>query len=513
MIDDAIPVIATVVEDDPEVLLRRANAHEYPIFLIHLALGHLVNCCVSFRGIAGSLGLWSELLELKVPVANTIREWALRVGLYILTHTVSKRNDWIWVIDLSVELGSAKCLVILGISQASWNKRLARGSGALTHEDMSVLALEVLVQCNGETIKECLEATSQRVGSPVQIVSDHGSDIKKGITEYLKGQKTGAIHTYDITHASACCLKQQLKDDESFASFLSQINQCRQQIQQTPLAFLMPPSQRTKARYFNLDKTLTWAQRTLQYYHQADFSAIGTQYCWDEQAKETMDTMAIAHLLAPLETIHGVVYDTITAFDAALSSILAAETMERYGAEIVQSADLTRRYVESKLSWLLPFESMLTPYIQRFEIVHRVNHSLKHQGLKHNSEQTLEHQLQQMELGDEAKAFGQLLLERVGQQAQCCEKGQTWLATSDVIESLFGKYKLFSQRSPIKEIGPLILLIPLCTQTLTAELVKTALETIRSIDVKEWLSNTLGTTMYAQRKAALSPTRLDLKSA
>jgi hypothetical protein len=506
-------VIATVVEADPQVLLRRADAHEYPIFLIHLAIGHLVKCCVSFRGIAGSFGLWSELLDLKVPVANTIREWALRVGLYILTHTVSKRNDWIWVVDLSVELGSAKCLVILGISQAAWNKRLASGNGALTHEDMSVLVLDVLDQCNGDTIKERLEAASQRVGFPVQIVSDHGSDIKKGITEYLKGQKTGAIHTYDITHASACCLKQQLKDDESFASFLSQMNQCRQQIQQTPLAFLMPPSQRTKARYFNLDKTLTWAQRAFEYYHRGDFSAIGTQYCWDAQAKQTMNTIAMADRLAPLETLQGVVYETNTSFHHALTAILGSDTMDRYGAAIVQSADLSRRYVDVKLGWLLPFESMLTPYIQRFEIVHLVNQSLKHHGLKHDSQQTLAHQLHQMTLGDEAKAFGQLLIERVAQQAQCCEKGQTWLATSDVIESLFGKYKLFSQRSPIKEIGPLILLIPLCTQKLTAALVQTALETIRSIDVKEWLSNTLGTTMFAKRRAALSPTRLDMKSA
>ena len=77
----------------------------------------------------------------------------------------------------------------------------------------------------------------------------------------------------------------------------------------------------------------------------------------------------------------------------------------------------------------------------------------------------------------------------------------------------FFKVVLFCQRSPIKEIGPLILLIPLCTAKLTAPLVKTALETIRSLDVQEWLSNTLGTTMFAQRKAALISSHLDMKTA
>lgn len=506
-------MIATVVEEDPQVLSRRANAHKYPVFLIHLAIAHLVNGCVSFRGIHRSFSLWSKLLALKVPVANTIREWALRVGLYILTHHVPKREDWIWVVDLTVELGTSKCLVILGISKAAWTQRVASGTGALTHEDMSVVALEVLEQCNGETIKHHLEEVSKRVGSPVQIVSDYGSDLKKGIREYLKEQDTPGIHSYDITHASACLLKQELKDDDTFESFLSQMNKCRQQIQQTPLAFLMPPSQRTKARYFNLGKTLTWAQRVLQYYHQGDFNALGTQYCWDEQAKDIFASVWKEHPLVPLDNIEGVIYVTITSFNLALTSVLGREEMERYGAQIIQSADLTRRYVDDKLGWLLPFESVLTSYIQRFEFVNLVNHSLKHHGLNHQSQQTLEQMLQQMELTDEANAFGQLLLEQVGQQARCCAKGQTWLATSDVIESLFGKYKLFCQRSPIKEIGPLILLIPLCTAKLTAPLVKTALETIRSLDVQEWLSNTLGTTMFAQRKAALISSHLDMKTA
>jgi hypothetical protein len=74
-----------------------------------------------------------------------------------------------------------------------------------------------------------------------------------------------------------------------------------------------------------------------------------------------------------------------------------------------------------------------------------------------------------------------------------------------VIESLFGKYKLFSQRSPLKEVGLMILTLPLCTVDLTTALVTQALETVRGIDVARWAQQTLGPSMFAQRRAVLNP--------
>lgn len=506
-------MVAEVVEQDPQVLSNRAKAHEYPIFLIHLAMAHLVNACVSFRGIEGSFKAWSTLFNIKVPVANMIREWALRIGLYLLSHQVAKRTDWIWIIDLTVELGTAKCLVILGISNADWTERITSGKGPLTHEDMSVIALNVLSSCNAETVTDCLNTVADRVGAPIQIVSDHGGDIKKGISDYLNQPHTSGIHTYDITHASACLLKRELKDDGLFQSFLAHMNQCRQQIQQTPLAFLMPPPQRSKARYLHLAESLKWAQRVLHYYHKGDFSGLGTHYCWDESAQERYAVLSQHHPPEGLDTIAGITYASVDAFCTAIYAASGLEEWDNDSAQIIQSADVSRRYVEAKFGWLFPFEASLGPYIERFDVVERVNHTLKHQGLSDQVHATLKQMLQSMHLCDEAKRFGQLLLEEVNQQAQGCLPGQKRLATSDVIESLFGKYKLFSQRSPIKEVGPLILLLPLCTAELSAELIQTALETIRSLDVKQWLANTVGPTMFAQRKAALSPGILDMENA
>jgi len=57
----------------------------------------------------------------------------------------------------------------------------------------------------------------------------------------------------------------------------------------------------------------------------------------------------------------------------------------------------------------------------------------------------------------------------------------------------------------LKEVGLMILTLPLCTVDLTTALVKQALETVRGIDVATWAQQALGPSMFAQRRAVLNP--------
>ena len=46
---------------------------------------------------------------------------------------------------------------------------------------MSMCSLHVLTRCNGTIVSGHLSTVSKCVGVPVQIVSDHGSDVLAGI--------------------------------------------------------------------------------------------------------------------------------------------------------------------------------------------------------------------------------------------------------------------------------------------------------------------------------------------
>nr|WP_322716488.1 hypothetical protein [Nostoc sp. ChiQUE02] len=90
---------------------------------------------------------------------------------------------------------------------------------------------------------------------------------------------------------------------------------------------------------------------------------------------------------------------------------------------------------------------------------------------------------------------------------------QTFLATSDVIESLFGKYKQFSSRSPFKQIGQMILSISLSTMNLTASNVLQALETVRYLDLEAWSLQVFGQSMLSKRRTVFSSSSDDTEIA
>ena len=95
---------------------------------------------------------------------------------------------------------------------------------------------------------------TQKFGRPKQIIADRGSDIQRGIKLYKQNY-----------HAMALFLKHELRNCEKYQSFIKQCNQCRQQLQQTELSFLAPPSQRSQCRYFNVEKLLGWAENLSKY--------------------------------------------------------------------------------------------------------------------------------------------------------------------------------------------------------------------------------------------------------
>ncbi len=76
--------------------------------------------------------------------------------------------------------------------------------------------------------------------------------------------------------------------------------------------------------------------------------------------------------------------------------------------------------------------------------------------------------------------------------------GQSWLGTSDVIESLFGKYKSFLEKSPEGEVGASVLALPLLTVDLTAELIHEALLRVSVQDVRSWANDYLGPSILSK---------------
>jgi hypothetical protein len=183
----------------------------------------------------------------------------LRVGLHELQRPKEKADDWVLLIDHTLQLGAWKCLVLVGIRQSVW-QQLDR---PLTHHDLSLFALEPVQKSDGEQVNRQLEAVVEQVGVPLAILSDEGSDLTNGAAQFNeKHPETRVLN--DLAHKAAIFLKRALLADPRWDSFVKYCGQTQPRVKQTELGHLAPPTQKVKARYMNLGPLIHWGAKMLR---------------------------------------------------------------------------------------------------------------------------------------------------------------------------------------------------------------------------------------------------------
>jgi hypothetical protein len=379
---------------------------------------------------------------LRLPCPQTVRTWLLRLGLFLLRRVVPKRSDWVWILDHTIRIGQHKCLLILGVSL----QRFRNLPGALEHRDVVVLDLQVTTTCTGEYVADRFKALTERAGEPRQIVSDHGADLAKGI-RLFQADHPEVIDTYDVTHQLACLVKRVLHTDAQWAEFLRRCTACLFSLQQSAGAFLLPATARTRSRYLNVGPPIAWAQRMVTLLESPDLTAIAVLLKKDE----------------------------------------------------VQ----TRSFLEEKVGWLRAFREDVEHYHRLLEVVESTQREVKTHGFQAITAERVWEQLPAA-VRDDTRLAGFLAdvrsyLEREGGKLPDAER---WLGTSDVIESLFGKYKWLGEKAPYAEVGANVLTLPVMTVDLTSELIREALATVSGKDVREWVAANIGRSTLSKVKAA-----------
>lgn len=366
------------------------------------------------------------------PCIETVRSWVLRLGLYLLQQPQS-RTDWVWIIDHTLQWGTARCLVILGVSQ----EHLRAHGFRLRHADVCVLAVEVVEHSDGEVVRQQLTAVAARVGVPQQIVSDHGADLAKGIRLFQQAQPT-VIDTYDVTHKLACLLKGLLEKDERWQAFVRQCAATGARLRQTAGSFLLPPTLRTKARYMNLKTLLHWAER--------------------------------------------------------MQGLVTPAGMTRLAGALEVSGEAAQSWWQENFGWLEAFRSDLETWSQLWALVCRAEEQVRAEGLGADSGPTYRVGLPPPRGTDErVPRLAAQIEDFLSAAAKPVPAGQRLLGSSEIIESVFGSYKQYVERGVWSEIGSNVLLLPVLLVTVTTDLLWRALQAVRGREVRAWCREHLGT--------------------
>jgi hypothetical protein len=306
----------------------------------------------------------------------------------------------------------------------------------LRHEDVQALCLRILEDPDKQAVYQEMVAVAAQTGVPRAVVNDYGADIHGGVGLF-RAQHAQTSEIYDITHKGACLLKHRLEKDERWSGFTRQIGQTKVAVLQTELACLAPPQQRAKSRYMNLDTVLAWGSKTLAVLKQPS------------------------------------------------ADLLAHTTPAR---------------LQQKLGWLKDYREALAEWSEWHAVVTAAESHVRRMGLYVGIAKALAKELRPLATRSSAAELAGELEAFVALQARQLRRGERLPASTEVLESCFGKLKVLEKGQAKNGFTGLVLSLAALVCKTTEDVVQRALETCSIQKVKDWIEDNLGTTVQARRR-------------
>jgi hypothetical protein len=246
------------------------------------------------------------------------------------------------------------------------------------------------------------------------------------------------IWIYDIKHKTASLLKRELEGDPVWTAFATRANQMKRQVHQTELAFCNPPQQRGKARYMNVDTLVAWGVKVLK---------------WLDEPRPT-------------------------------------------------GQELDSDRIEEKLGWLREYREPLRRWEQAMQVIETVETFVRREGHHAESAVQLRERLPQVDADSLADRLREKLLEFMKEQALHVSAAERLPGSSEVLESIIGKYKTLQGEQGQFGATSMLLAIGAFVGRLTIDGIRTALQTVKGVALKMWEQTNLGSTIQSQRKKA-----------
>jgi hypothetical protein len=133
----------------------KISGHHYTAQTIQISVQQIIEAGNSYRGVATTMKILFQSSSIKSSHYSSIRQWVERIGLLELMRD-KKRDDWIYIVDLTLQLGTRKSSNNLWSFGEFMDKSNLRKRWCITDiqmEKFSALKLRNQLQENG--FKRC----------------------------------------------------------------------------------------------------------------------------------------------------------------------------------------------------------------------------------------------------------------------------------------------------------------------------------------------------------------------
>jgi hypothetical protein len=355
----------------------------------------------------------------------------LKIGLYKLKRPKHSSQGWFWIIDTTIQMGSQKCVLVLGIKRQYCTENFCP-----TFSQVEPLVLKPLESCPGEMIRDILEEASIKTGRPAAIISDAGSELKKGIR--LFSENSDVVHLFDISHKVNTCLKAELSADVIWKEFKETAGESVQHLKLSPVSHLAPPRQRTKERMHSAFPLIHWGLRLSAYINSEGF------------------------LQLPITS-------------------------------------------KSKITWIRKYQIPLETHASLMKIGEKALQLVHQKGYYRWIEDDFIALTEEFcKVDTRCIDFRAKIAEILRTEGRKVPDGQHYLGSSEVIESIFGKFKAREDHHSSSGLTSLVLAIPALAGEIDETEVYQAMNNVSTSEVENWIEQNMGETFLSKRRSALA---------
>jgi hypothetical protein len=327
------------------------------------------------------------------------------------------------------------------------NRRLRRRAKALSQEDIEILLLKPGEEWKREDVKKVYDEMVKRYGLPRAIETDGAVELREP-AENLGKPGEKPLVIRDPKHFLANRLEALLKQDSQYAAFAEKFGGTRSALQQTELAQFLPPAFKTKARFMNLAPILKWASVIL----------------WHLKHPESQSRKTVSQ----------------------------------------------KRLLE-KLGWVHDFAPNIRQWQMCQDVISTALTFLNQNGVFKGAAEQLKKRFRKLDHCGMSQQLVDATLEFVRQYEGELRDGEYLPMSTEILESVFARYKHFEKQHSKSGFTSLLLALPTLLKKTTAEEVTEAFACVKVADVKKWSDENLPNTLASKRQLVYREARNGMK--
>lgn len=421
--------------------MSKPKNHSFSTVVIQLLLTVTINGSVKFRALEKDSKIREEINGVYNQAPSHVTIRNWTLKIGYYELTRQKEKAYDWIILLDHSIQFGREKIF--VVYGIREKEFFKINRPLQYTDLTTLLIVNKNSWNGALVAKEIKKLEVTIGKIKYAVGDYGSDLRKGL------ELANITHIHDLSHLIALTVEKLYKNDKRFIEFKSKMGYMRNKFAQTDIAAVIPPKGRKKSEYQSFDKIIKWANAVLNLVDNKLNNAKQIQY---------------------------------------LQEYFTTETLDR---------------IREEASWISDYSELIAELSEINRSIKEVEKDMKYKGLSKSSFNRCVKELKKLK-SNNGKEFKEALIFKISQQIKLLPNIDVVLFSSDILESIFGKYKNRVSENPMASITNLMLIIAAFTCNLTKESIKESIEKVKIADIKKWSQENIGSSLFEKRKVLLA---------